>query len=139
MKHLLIPYYIFKWNVVASKTLLQQVKTAYSFCAKLQKVAKVARTAKSHTKVARTAKSPLTKKFTPSFTVRGFTAFDVFKFQTAILFCKTFSLTANNPQMVPNRNKSARMPHHPTPPTTAKQPALNLLCMLVFPKKSTNF
>jgi hypothetical protein len=37
LKHLLIPYYIFKWNVVASKNVCWTGKTAYSFCAKVAK------------------------------------------------------------------------------------------------------
>jgi hypothetical protein len=39
-KDLLIPYYIFKWNVVTSKTLLQQGKTPNTFCAKVAKSSK---------------------------------------------------------------------------------------------------
>jgi hypothetical protein len=68
MKHLLIPYYIFKWNVVTSKTLLQQGKTPNTFCAKVAKsskscvqrscaeVAKVAKVQRSCAEVAKVAK-----------------------------------------------------------------------------------
>jgi hypothetical protein len=59
MTHLLIPYYIFKWNTVTIKPLLQQVKHPTHFPRKLQKVQKVARkvaTRKATPKVARSCK-----------------------------------------------------------------------------------